>query len=97
VRDPAGRELVQEPELTLKIASGDCDDSATLLLALLLSIGHVPRAVVVDLTGRGYSHIYVVDYVVQDGKLVRVPLDPSDRRIPCGSEVKALRRQEVRV
>lgn len=43
IRDVAGVETVQTPLKTLELGQGDCDDKATLLGALLESIGHPCR------------------------------------------------------
>ena len=74
VRDPVDIELVQTPEQTLEIGQGDCDDKATLLAALLHSIGHPARFVAVgfDGTGNGFSHVLVETKVSSSGS------DPRD-------------------
>lgn len=59
VRDPDGVELVQEPDATLKLAYGDCDDKSTLLAALLLATGHPCRFVAVGFNGAPFSHVLV--------------------------------------
>lgn len=58
-KDPDGLELVQEPDATLKLAYGDCDDKSTLLAALLLATGHPCRFVAVGFGGRPFSHVLV--------------------------------------
>ena len=59
VRDIVGVELLQSPVKTLEFAQGDCDDKATLLAALLLSIGHPSRFVAVGKAPGKFSHVYV--------------------------------------
>lgn len=68
VRDPVDAELVQTPEATLRIGQGDCDDKATLLAALLKSIGHPARFVALDLTGDGFSHVLVETKISSTGE-----------------------------
>lgn len=57
VRDVRDVETVQTPVRTLEIGSGDCDDKAVLLAALLESIGFRTRFRAVGLNGEGYSHV----------------------------------------
>lgn len=83
VRDIDGVETIQSPIVTLKKGAADCDGISTLIAALLLSIGHRPTFKVVDMSGRGYSHVYVVDVI--RGK--PFPLDASDARYPAGRQV----------
>ncbi len=59
VKDPDGIELVQTPEATLTLATGDCDDKSTLLAALLLATGHPCRFVAIGMNGAPFSHVLV--------------------------------------
>lgn len=59
IRDPVEFELVQTPEVTLKLRRGDCDDQATLLGAMLQAAGHPARFVAVGIRGGPFSHVYV--------------------------------------
>lgn len=59
LRDPVTVERVQTPEETIKNMQGDCDDKATLLAALLDSIGHPAQFVAIGLNGGGFSHVLV--------------------------------------
>lgn len=59
VRDPMDHELVQTPEVTLKLAQGDCDDQSTLLAAMLIATGHPAQFVAVGLDGGEFSHVLV--------------------------------------
>jgi len=67
VRDPDGYELVQSPEKTLEYAQGDCDDQATLLAALLKSIGHPSRFIALGFEGGPLSHVLVQTKVDSTG------------------------------
>jgi len=59
VRDIVGVETVQTPQMTLRYGQGDCDDQATLMAALLLSIGHPARFVAIAvIPGAPFSHVY---------------------------------------
>lgn len=58
-RDPENAEMVQTPARTLDIQTGDCDDKATLLAALLGSVGFPTRFVAVGFRGGPYSHVLV--------------------------------------
>lgn len=58
VKDPAFVERFATPERTLHEKAGDCDDTSILLSALLESIGHETRLVLVDgnLSGK-FTHV----------------------------------------
>ena len=59
VRDPEGVELVQTPEVTLKLGTGDCDDQSTLLAAMLIATGHTAQFVALGMNGLPLSHVLV--------------------------------------
>ena len=59
VQDPTDLERVQGPEETLKRGTGDCDDQATLLGAMLESTGHPAKLVAVGVKGGPFSHVLV--------------------------------------
>jgi transglutaminase-like putative cysteine protease len=59
VQDVNGVETVQTPVVTLQNRAGDCDDKATLLAALLESIGHETRFKAVGFQYNAISHVYV--------------------------------------
>lgn len=53
-------ETLQAPDVTLGTGQGDCDDKATLLAALLQSIGHPTQFVAVGFHEPGiFEHVYV--------------------------------------
>jgi transglutaminase-like putative cysteine protease len=59
VQDPVDVELVQTPEVTLKLGTGDCDDQATLLASMLESTGHLAKFVAIGVKGGPFSHVLV--------------------------------------
>jgi len=59
VRDIRGVETLQEPERTLQVRSGDCDDKVILLGSMLESIGHQVRLVAVGFRPGHFSHVYL--------------------------------------
>lgn len=59
VRDIRGIETLQTPEKTLEYRHGDCDDKATLVAAMLESIGHPTRFVAMGFNGSPFCHVYV--------------------------------------
>lgn len=85
VGDVAGVETVQSPAVTLRFAAGDCDDRATLLAALIRSIG-IPanlrfRVIAANPNRRrDFSHVYVV--ATLGGR--NIPLDPTYRSNAAG-------------
>jgi len=58
VKDVRGVETVQTPDVTMRIAAGDCDDKSTLVAALLESIGHPVRFVAIGFKPDDYVHVY---------------------------------------
>lgn len=60
LQDPNGEERLEYPAQLLITRQGDCDDKATLLAALLESIGHPCRFVAVGYCQPGeFEHVYV--------------------------------------
>lgn len=59
VQDPVDVELVQTPEVTLKLGTGDCDDQATLLASMLEATGHLAKFVAIGVKGGPFSHVLV--------------------------------------
>ena len=57
VRDINGVETVQTPLKTLEYGAGDCDDKASLLAALLESLGHETRFYAVGFRPANVSHV----------------------------------------
>lgn len=58
--DTNGMEHLQNPVILLDTRAGDCDDKATLLAAMLESIGHPCRFVALGYTAPGeFEHVYV--------------------------------------
>lgn len=58
VRDPVGLETVQDPAVTIRLGSGDCDDSAVLLATLAQTAGLQVRFVVVGPSVNQAVHVY---------------------------------------
>lgn len=83
VGDINGVEVIHDPVTLLQIGAGDCDDKATLLAALLLSIGHSPRFVAVSLDGREFCHVWVQDQM-PDGRWVDLE---TTEPLPFGASV----------
>lgn len=77
----AVQDSLQTPVVTLKMRTGDCDDFATLLSALLHSVGILNRFKVVKPMGAEndptapYSHVYVVATNKRTGE--QLMLDPT--------------------
>jgi len=59
--DPQNVELFQSAERSVQVGIGDCDDQATMLSSLLLSVGIPVRLRVIGLKGsKQFQHIYVM-------------------------------------
>lgn len=61
VHDVADEETLQTPDVTLKLASGDCDDKVILLASLLEAIGHKTRSVAIKEVADSpdFTHVYL--------------------------------------
>lgn len=83
-RDPLNLETLQTPARTLAWSAGDCDDMATLLVALARTVDIPARFVFRSIgTGprrAGFNHVYVVANV--GGRTVA--MDPIYRGTPFG-------------
>lgn len=58
ILDPVGVETVQDPEATLKVRAGDCDDHTVLLASLAMAVGIPARFVVIGPHRDRFEHIY---------------------------------------
>lgn len=67
-------ETLLSPVHLLEIGHGDCDDKATLLAAMLESVGHPARFVAVGAIPGELSHVYVETRVGDSW----IPLDPTE-------------------
>lgn len=57
VMDVDGVETLRTPLVTLQYEAGDCDDKATLLCAMLATIGHTCQFIAVGFDGQTFSHV----------------------------------------
>ena len=91
VRDINGVETLATPVQTLEYMQGDCDDQATLLAALLESVGHPTRFVAIAATPFGaFSHVYVETKIGHNpGKWM--PLETTEK-FPAGKPMRFMRR-----
>lgn len=61
VLDPAGTELLQGPDVTLRKGYGDCDDQAILAAALLMALGvDAGFRAVAQVEAGDFDHVYVL-------------------------------------
>lgn len=86
VRDVQGVETVQAPDVTLRDKSGDCDDQAVLVGALLCSIGHPVRFVAVGFRPGQFAHVYAetpigIDWVAVETTMKGWPLGRKPRGV----------------
>ena len=93
-RGEAG-ETIQSPEATIILGAGDCDDHATLLAALLRSLGYQTdfRTVAMNDSPDGYSHVYAVVQDKQTGQWI--PLDTTVERAYPGWEPDQIAREQT--
>ena len=79
VRDIEGVETLHTPDKLLEVGQGDCDDKATLLAAMLKSIGHPARFVAVGFRPGKFVHVYVETKIGSEW----VPLETTEP-VPVG-------------
>lgn len=86
VRDVRDVETIQFPEQTLQLKSGDCDDKALLLAALLESIGFHTRFCAVGVNGGDYSHVLTQVMIPGSGWVSAevIPIDGRTEKAPFG-------------
>jgi len=74
VHDPSGRDWFQHPVRTLELGGGDCDDAASLVAAMMASIGYQTKLRVIRThNAPTWNHIYT---------LVGLPANKPSRWIP---------------
>lgn len=79
--DVNGVETIQAPDVTLSLGYGDCDDKATLLAALLESIGHPARFVAVGFGAPGeFDHVFLETKIGSDW----IPMETTVDDAPMG-------------
>ncbi len=83
VRDIYDVETIATPAVLLQIGAGDCDDKATLLAALLCSIGHQVRFAAVAFEPDSFSHVWLQDHIDGMGWVDLEPTEP----YPCGRSI----------
>jgi len=94
LRDISGVEFVKEPRKTIETRTGDCDDMATLLAAMLMSCGNTCRFVLVGFKAKTPpSHVFV-EVLTPNGP---VALDPVANRETQQMLQRAKTRIEVKV
>ena len=80
--DINGIELVQEPELTLRLGTGDCDDKCVLLASLLELLGHACYFCAMGFDRRPfYTHVIVLVDPANDGEEL-IALDATENKWP---------------
>ncbi|HJW55863.1 MAG TPA: transglutaminase-like domain-containing protein [Burkholderiaceae bacterium] len=89
--DIADVETLQTPVVTLENQSGDCDDKATLLAALLESIGHKTRFVAAGFQPGQYEHVFLETKIGNNW----IALDPTEP-VPMGWTPPGMRARMVR-
>lgn len=89
-------ETLQSPEVTVRLAAGDCDCQAILLAALLRAVGYETRFVTVAADPndpRSYSHVYLE---VKDKRTgAYIPLDTTEARSDVGWQPGAVYRRRA--
>ena len=58
VNDPIAVETVQQPEITLRLGAGDCDDQAALVAGLARAVGIPARFAVIGQDRDSFAHIF---------------------------------------
>jgi hypothetical protein len=90
-------ETVQTPLVTLQLAAGDCDDHATLTVALLRSIGIPARfeTIAID-ASKEFVHVFPLAGIRRMGKVVEwMPLDTTVPRAYPGWKAPVTTREKL--
>ena len=86
------KEFLQSPVVTLELQAGDCDDHATLLAALLLTLGHQATfRTVATGGGKEFTHVYVTVRDKRSGQWIA--LDTTVAKSTLGWEPENITRQ----
>lgn len=88
VQDPIDLETIQDPEITLRLKAGDCDDHSALVSAMLESVGIRTRLKVVGDSADNFVHIY--PEALAGGRWVAVD---TSVRSPFGTGVDMLKKK----
>jgi len=85
LKDPKGRELLNEAIATAFFAGGDCDDMDILLCTLLAQAGHDFQLLLAGDNG-DYSHIFVAALLPggKNAEYIQFYLDPTNKVDPPG-------------
>jgi hypothetical protein len=98
--DPRGLEWVQTPWYTLLVVGmGDCDDHATAIAALAISLGHGAgfRTVKGDKARPNeWSHVYPVVGIRERGKPRWIPIDTTEKHARFGQDPPGAERVQQR-
>lgn len=70
-------ETIHTPDVLLRLRQGDCDDMATLLAAMLESVGHPARFVAVGPMPGAFEHVYV-ETRIANAWIAADPTEPHD-------------------
>lgn len=77
-KDPIGVETVQDPETTIKVRHGDCDDHSALIAGMAMSIGIPARLKVIGIDRDSFSHIFAE--LLVDGEWIAADTTTKMRR-----------------
>lgn len=93
VRDVAGVETIQTPDLTLRDRCGDCDDQALLVASLLQSIGRPARFIAVGTQRGAYQHVYTETPIGPDW----VAMETTEQGWPLGRRPRGAARMVQKI
>jgi len=82
-RDPVPAELIQSPEMTIKVKTGDCDDMVILLDSMMQSVGIPTRYVTISYLPDAkddYTHVYLEALVSKENQ--KAKWKPYDASVP---------------
>jgi transglutaminase-like putative cysteine protease len=97
IRDIDGAEFLKTPVATVQTGTGDCDDIATVMAALMISAGNIVRFAIVDLSSGGgggqpnYSHVFCQVFLPDDQQWITCDPVAGKDTISMHNRVKAIK------
>lgn len=96
IRDIDNAEFLKTPLRTIQSGTGDCDDIATLMAAMMISVGNIVRFAIVDLSSGGgvvpnYSHVFCQVFLPDSNQWITCDPVAGKETVSMHNRVKAIK------